>query len=164
MADKPVVNVADIPLTENRHGERFLAKVGRIGAALGLSGLGCTLHVVPPGKRAFPFHAHHVADELFFILSGEGQYRYGAETFTVRSGDLLGAPAGKTAHQLVNEGAEDLRYLAFSTKGSVDVVEYPDSKKYAVAAGVKNGDFRTASFAHIARAGESLDYWDGEAS
>jgi hypothetical protein len=27
---------------------------------------------------------------------------------------------------------------------------------------VRNGDFRTASFAHIAAAGDSLDYWDGE--
>src|SRR5438270_10817019 len=71
--DRPVVNVADVALTENRHGDRFLARLGRIGAAIGLTGLGCTLHVVPPGKRAFPFHAHHVADELFFILSGEGR-------------------------------------------------------------------------------------------
>ncbi len=162
VVDRPMVNIADVALTENRHGDRFLARLGRIGAAIGLTALGCTLHVVPPGKRAFPFHAHHVADELFFILSGEGTYRFGAETFAVRPGDVLGAPAGKTAHQLVNTGAEDLRYLAFSTKGGFDVVEYPDSKKFAVAAGVRNGDFRTASFAHIAAAGDSLDYWEGE--
>jgi uncharacterized cupin superfamily protein len=164
MTDKPLVNVDEIPLTENRHGDAFLARLGRIGKALGLKGLGCTLHVVPAGKRAFPFHAHHVADELFFILSGDGEYRFGDETFKVRQGDVLGAPAGKTAHQLVNTGTEDLRYLAVSTKGNVDVVEYPDSKKFAVAAGMQNGDFRTASFAHIAPEGGSLGYWDGEPS
>jgi uncharacterized cupin superfamily protein len=164
MADKPIVNIDEIPLTENRHGDAFLARLGRIGKTLGLTKLGCTLHVVPAGKRAFPFHAHHVADELFVILSGNGEYRFGDESFTVRQGDVLGAPAGKTAHQLVNTGTEDLRYLAVSTIGSVDVVEYPDSKKFAVAAGMRNGDFRTASFANIAPEGESLDYWDGEPS
>lgn len=164
MAGKPRVNIGEIPLNEHRHGERFLAKVGSVGKALGLTGLGCTLHVVPPGKRAWPFHAHHVADELFFILAGEGAYRFGAETFEVRQGDVLGAPAGKIAHQLVNTGSKDLRYLAVSTKGGFDVVEYPDSKKFAVAAGVRDGDFRTASFAHIAADAPSLDYWDGETS
>jgi uncharacterized cupin superfamily protein len=164
MADEPLMNVAEIPLTENRHGDLFLARLGRIGKAIGLTRLGCTLHVVPPGKRAYPFHAHHVADELFFILSGEGEYRFGAETFKARQGDVLGAPAGEAAHQLVNTGTEDLRYLAISTNGSVDVVEYPDSKKFAVAAGVQNGDFKTASFVHIAPEGDSLGYWDGEPS
>jgi uncharacterized cupin superfamily protein len=164
MADKPVVNIAEAPLRESRHGDRFQAKLARIGPAIGLTALGCTLHVVPPGKRAYPFHAHHVADELFFILSGEGEYRFGAETFHVRPGDVLGAPAGKTAHQLVNTGAAELRYLGLSTNGGFDVVEYPDSRKFAVAAGVRNGDFRTATFAHIARADKSLDYWDGEPS
>jgi uncharacterized cupin superfamily protein len=164
MMDKPIVNIADLPLKESGHGDRFLVKLARIGPAIGLTALGCTLHVVPPGKRAYPFHAHHVADELFFIISGEGEYRFGDETFSVRPGDVLGAPAGKTAHQLVNTGAEDLRYLGLSTKGGVDVVEYPDSKKFAVAAGVRDGDFRSASFAHIARGGDSLDYWDGEPS
>ena len=59
---------------------------------------------------------------------------------------------------------EDLRYLAVSTNGGVDVVEYPDSKKFAVAAGMQNGEFKTASFAHIAPEGDSLGYWDGETS
>src|SRR6266446_6733050 len=152
MTDKPVVNIADVALTENRHGDRFLARLGRIGAAIGLTALGCALHVVPPGKRAFPFHAHHVADELFFILSGTGEYRFGDQNFSVRPGDVLGAPAGKAAHQLVNTGSEDLRYLGLSTIGSVDVVEYPDSKKFGVMAGVKDGNPKSASFAHLGRA------------
>ena len=130
--------------------------------AIGLTGLGGTLHVVPPGKRAFPFHAHHVTDELFVILSGTGEYRYGDQTFPIKTGDVLGAPAGKTPHQIVSTGSEDLRYLGVSTIGSVDVVEYPDSKKFAVAAGATNADRSTATFIRIARMGEHVDYWDGE--
>ena len=50
---QPVINVADVSLDALSHGERFAVRTGEIGAALGLSTLGCMLHVVPPGKRAF---------------------------------------------------------------------------------------------------------------
>jgi uncharacterized cupin superfamily protein len=75
---------------------------------------------------------------------------------------MIGAPAGATAHQLVNTGTEPLRYLGISTTVGTDVVEYPDSGKFAVAAGIKNADFRTATFKYIGREGELLDYWAGE--
>ena len=107
--------------------------------------LACALHVVPPGKRAYPFHAHHENEEMFFILSGRGEYRCGEDTFPIKPGDVIAAPAGKTAHQIVNSGAEELRYLGISTIGSIDLVEYPDSNKFAVAAGVKNADFKSAT-------------------
>ena len=51
---KPVINIADVPLRENAHGEKFEAKVGSFGRAIGSTGLGAMLHVVEPGKRAFP--------------------------------------------------------------------------------------------------------------
>jgi hypothetical protein len=75
---------------------------------------------------------------LFFVVSGEGKYRFGETIVPVRSGDIVAAPAGTQAHQLINTGSDDLRYLGISTAGGVDVVDYPDSKKIAVAAGVKN--------------------------
>ena len=80
---KPVMNIADVPLADRGNGKRFALKWGRVGPLLGLEGLGCAIHVVPPGKRAFPFHRHHVMDELFFIVSGEGEYRFGDETMPV---------------------------------------------------------------------------------
>lgn len=158
---RPVLNVADVPLMERGHGDRFAVKWGRIGPLIGSTGLGCALHVVPPGKRAFPLHRHHVIDELFYVISGEGEYRWGDETFPVRPGDVIGAPAGSKAHQLVNTGAEELRYLAISTMGSVDVCDYPESGKMAVAAGVRNADFSTATFMGLGRI-QPADYWDGE--
>jgi uncharacterized cupin superfamily protein len=162
MADKPVLNLADVPLKDNTHGERFEARIGRMGPLLGLTQLGCTLHIVPPGKRAYPFHTHHVIEEMFVILSGEGEYRFGEQTYPLKSGDVLAAPAGKSPHQIINTGRGELRYLGISTIGSVDVCEYPDSGKVASAAGIKNADFRTATFVQISRMGEKLDYWEGE--
>ena len=158
---KLIVNIADVPLTERGNGRQFAVKWCRAGPLLGLTGLGCAVHVVAPGKKAFPFHRHHVMDELFFIVSGMGEYRFGDDTLAVRAGDLVSAPAGTKAHQLVNTGFEDLRYLGISTMGGVDVVDYPDSKKIAVAAGVKNADFKTATYVGLGRLAPA-DYYDGE--
>ena len=162
MPTKPVINVEDVTLAERSHGERFQVKLARVGPQVGLTKLGCSVHVVPPGKRAWPRHAHHESDEIFYIVSGTGEYRFGSDSFPVREGDILGAPAGKTAHQIVNTGKCDLRYLAISTIGSFDVVEYPDSGKFGVAAGMQNADFKTATFVQMSRTGASLDYWEGE--
>jgi uncharacterized cupin superfamily protein len=105
---------------------------------------------------------NHVQDELFFVVSGEGEYRFGETTVPIRSGDIVAAPAGTQAHQLINTGSNDLRYLGISTGGAVDVVDYPDSKKIAIAAGVKNADFKTATYVGLGRLAQT-DYYDGEA-
>lgn len=161
---KPITNIADVPLRDIGNGNQFVAKVARVGPSLGLSGLGCAVHIVPPGKKAYPFHRHHVQDELFYIVSGMGEYRFGDNKLPVRAGDLIGAPAGTKAHQLINTGTEDLRYLGISgigTNAGVDVIDYPDSKKVAMAAGVKNADFKTATYAGLGRL-KAADYYDGE--
>jgi uncharacterized cupin superfamily protein len=155
---KPVMNIADVPLADRGNGKSFVLKWGRVAPLLGLEGLGCAVHVVPPGKRAFPFHRHHVMDELFFIVAGEGEYRFGEEIFALRAGDIIGAPAGSKAHQIINTGSQDLRYLGIS---SADVVEYPDSNKVAIGAGIRNSDFKTATYVGMGRLAPA-DYYDGE--
>jgi uncharacterized cupin superfamily protein len=159
--NRSVVNIAEVPLEERGNGKSFAIKWGRVAPLIGLESLGCAIHVVPPGKRAFPFHRHHVMDELFFIVSGVGEYRFGEETFPLRAGDIVSAPAGSKAHQIINTGPEELRYLGISSMTSVDVVEYPDSKKVAMAAGVKSADFKTATYVGIGRL-TPADYYDGE--
>jgi uncharacterized cupin superfamily protein len=161
MTERTIINIDDVALAERGNGKQFAVKWGRVSPVLGLKGLGCAVHVVPPGKKAFPFHRHHVMDELFFIVSGQGEYRFGDTRQPVRAGDIVAAPAGTKAHQLINTGTDDLRYLGISTMGEVDVVDYPDSKKIAVAAGVKNADFKTATYVGIGRIAPA-DYYDGE--
>ena len=161
MSEKPVINVDDVPLVDRGNGKSFAVKWGRVGPALGLNALGCAVHVVPPGKKAFPHHRHHVMDELFFILSGEGQYRWGEDMLPIKTGDLVSAPAGSKAHQLINTGKQDLRYIGISSMAATEVVDYPDSGKIGVMAGVKNGDFRTASYSGVGRMAKA-DYFDGE--
>jgi uncharacterized cupin superfamily protein len=161
LTEKTVINFDDVPLVDRGNGKHFAVKWGRVGPLLGLNGLGCAVHIVPPGKKAFPFHRHHVQDELFFVVSGEGEYRFGEKIVPVRRGDIVAAPAGTQAHQLINTGSDDLRYLGISTVGGVDVVDYPDSTKIAVAAGVKNADFKTATYVGLGRIAPA-DYYDGE--
>jgi uncharacterized cupin superfamily protein len=160
---RPIVNIDEVPLADRGNGKTFAVKWGRASPLLGLEGLGCAVHVVPPGKRAFPFHRHHVMDELFFVLSGSGEYRLGEETFRLCAGDLVGAPAGGKPHQIINTGREELRYLGVSTISSVDIVEYPDSGKVAMAAGVRNADFKTATYVGMGRLA-AANYYDGEES
>ena len=67
-------------------------------------------------------------------------------------------PAGgpETAHQIINTGDVELRYLAVSTQESPEVCMYPDSGKYAVMVDGEGG-FRT-----VGRLEESLSYWEDE--
>ena len=61
---------------------------------------------------------------------------------------------GKTV--IVNTGAGELRYLAFSTRLDPEVVEYPDSNKYlATAAGPLDGVVK--AFDRMHRGTDDLD-------
>jgi len=160
-AAKPIINIADASLKDNGNGKEFVSKIARLGPAVGAAGIGCTFVVVPPGKRAWPFHRHHVIHEMFVILSGSGEYRIGDKTLPIRQGDVIAAPAGGEAHQIINSGAEELRYLALSTKPEVDVVDYPDANTFGVVAGVRGGDFNSATFRYMGRQApiDPADYW-----
>lgn len=158
---KSIVNVADLALESGSHGERFAVQTGEIGEALGLYRLGAMLHVVPPGKTAFPYHRHHVSDEMFLILSGTGEYRIGEQRLPVKAGDCLGAPAGGEAHQIINTGPETLRYIGFSNSDHAEVVEYPDSGKIGIRAARTGSHHDNPTFRARGRLA-SADYWDGE--
>ena len=163
---KPVLNIADVALRDAGNGDQFVARLGRIGALIGASKLGCQLHIVPAGKKAFPRHNHHANEEMFYVVSGEGSYRRGEERFAIRAGDVIAAPAGDaaTAHQIVNTSGADLVYLAFSTRLDPDVTEYPDSNKFSVASMIPpGGGMMSAKFGFLGRKDHAVDYFDGEA-
>lgn len=163
-AKRPIISLADVPLRDNVNGETFAAKVGSFGRLIGSTGIGCMLHVVEPGKRAFPYHNHHGVHELFLVLEGEGQYRFGGETYPVKAGDVLAAPTGgpETAHQIINTGTTVLKYLGISTAATTEVVEYPDSGKFAVTSRFDWGNPGGGGIRYVGRQPNSLDYWDGE--
>lgn len=157
----PAVNVGELELEHWQQGSFFAGSDTSFGAKLGLKQLGISYNEVPPGKSGCPFHNHHVEEEMFVILDGEGEYRFGDQRIAVSKGDVLGAPAGgpETAHQLINVGPSVLTYLAISTKARTEIVEYPDSGKFLA----KTYTDGKAAFRAIGRtATTNLDYWDGE--
>jgi uncharacterized cupin superfamily protein len=156
-----IVNLDDLPLDSLSRGTRFAAEFGEIGLTLGLKGLGAMLHVVPAGKTAFPFHRHHVSDEMFLVLSGTGTYRIGTDMLPIKAGDCLGAPAGGEAHQIINSGNEPLRYIGFSNNTNVDVIEHPDSGRLRIDAGASGYHHNDATFKEGGKL-THMDYWDGE--
>ena len=135
--------------------ERYDARVAFISGKIGAKKLGYNVTAVPPGKRAFPFHSHRVQEEMFYVIEGTGELRIGAERYPIRPGDVIACPTGgpETAHQIINTGKSELKYLAVSTKESPDICEYPDSGKIAGFAD---------SLRFVMRGDQQVGYWEGE--
>jgi uncharacterized cupin superfamily protein len=160
---KPIINLADVELQPRptqfaptgTAAQRFEARVGQIAPKIGAKKLGYNLTAVPPGKRAYPFHNHRSNEEMFYILEGRGEVRIGADTFPIRAGDFIACPPGgpELAHQIVNTGTGELKYLAVSTMQYPEVCEYPDSGKIGVLAD---------SIRYVNRADSQVGYWEGE--
>ena len=158
----PVVRLSELPLEDNERNAAFGSKdAPRIGTKAGLKSIGFTYTVVQPGRSGAPFHNHHVEDEMFVVMEGEGTYRFGSERYPFKAGDVLVAPAGgqETAHQIINTGTVPLKLVAISNQSDTEVCEYPDSGKFLVSSKPADG----AKLRHIGRHPEqNLDYWDGE--
>ena len=89
------------------------------------------------------------------MIEGAGEVRIGAETFPIRAGDIIACPTGgaESAHQIVNTGGTELKYLAVSTKEVPEICEYPDTGKIA--------DFGDG-VRFLVRGDQQVGYWDGE--
>ena len=169
---RPVINLDELQIEDRpaffqprgSAAERFNCQTGAVGARIGAQKLGYNITVVPPGKRAVPLHNHHANEEMFFILQGNGELRVGDECWSIRQGDFIANPPGgpETAHQIINTGGDELRYLAVSTMISPEVVEYPDSNKLALISRQVAPDGSPRLTRHVARPESSIDYWEGE--
>lgn len=136
-----------------------------IASRIGARKLGYNLTVVAPGKRNCPFHSHRVEEEMFFILEGGGELRYGDRRYPLRKGDVIACPTGgpETAHQIINTGDVELRYLAVSTLAPIEICEYPDSGKFGVYEDLPDPAHAShPRLRHLARHEDARDYWEGE--
>jgi uncharacterized cupin superfamily protein len=115
--------------------------------------LGMNLSRVPPGRSGCPLHAHAREDEVFYVLSGRGLFRYGDEVLEIGPGDCISCPAGTgIAHQFANPYDTDLIYLGVGVNDGHEVCTYPDSGKVMVRSLQRIGHF------------EGTDYMQGEGS
>lgn len=153
---RPIVNLAELPVKAGGNGGKFDFKQSRVGPAIGLNKLGCSLYVVPPGKIAFPYHAHSLMEEMCVVLEGSGTLRQEGQEHAIRAGDVIASTVGK-AHQIINSSDSDLRYLVISSNEPVDVVLYPDSDKI----GAISSAFGKTLW-HFTRRDAATEYYDGE--
>ncbi len=157
---KPVMSLDDAAFDDVEENGIYTSRRATIGAHIGARLLGYNLTVLPPGKAQCPFHAHHGQEEMFLVLEGQGELRFGEQHFPIRRHDVIACPPGgpEVAHQIINTGTTPMRYLALSTLPDVDACEYPDSNKVMVIAG-KRGN---RTLRKIFRAENTVDYYDRE--
>lgn len=65
--------------------------------------------------KAYEKHAHSDHEEVYFIISGNGEIEIEDETRAIRDGDAVFIPAGDT-HSIRNTGEGFLKFLAFSAQ------------------------------------------------
>ena len=133
---KPFVNLADVEFTDIEENGYYTSQRAQFSAGIGARKLGYNLTVLPPGKAQCPLHSHRNEEEMFFILEGEGELRFGDQRYAIRKHDVIACPTGgpEVAHQIVNTGSTAMRYLSLSNNEALEVCEYPDSNKVAVFA------------------------------
>jgi uncharacterized cupin superfamily protein len=160
---KPIMNLDEIVDFEDvEENGIYTSSRALFSERIGAKQLGYNLTVLPPGKVQCPFHCHHGEEEMFLILEGEGELRFGDKRFPVRKHDVIACPTGgpEVAHQIINTGTRPMRYLALSTLAEVETCEYPDSQKVLIVAG-KRGE---RGLRKMFRAENTVDYYDREKS
>ncbi len=103
-----------------------------------------------PGKLPYPYHSHSAQWEFYHVISGSGAVRHDGGTTPVASGDAFIFEPGQ-AHQLLNDGSEDLVVYVVADNPIGESCYYPDSAKWSVGSPERA----------IIRS-EPLDYFDGE--
>lgn len=120
----------------------------RVGKAVGAEQIGGCLYELPDGERTYPYHFHHGMEEWLLVVSGSPTLRGPQGEHVLRTGDLVCfRPGPDGAHQVRGPGT----VLILSANRAPEAVEYPDSGKVGVRPPGK-----------VFRAGDSVDYWEGE--
>ncbi len=137
----------------------FHAKRARIGYELGSESVGVSLWEVPPGEAAYPYHFHYSDEEVLIVLAGRPLLRTPEGTRVLEQGEAVRFPLGEEgAHQIYNESAEPVRFLAVSGNGRPDIVVYPDSDKVGASERNPDGSGLRLYFARD----DAVDYWQDE--
>lgn len=134
----------------------------QLGAAADGETIGCSLYELPAGEGAWPYHYHIGNEEALYVLAGTGTLRLDGGDHDLAPGSYAAFPTGEeSAHRVVNDGDELLRYLVVSTMDEPDVVGYPDADALGVYAGTPpGGDEDERVLSGFFREDDRLDFWN----
>jgi uncharacterized cupin superfamily protein len=114
-----------------------------------------------PGQTQCPYHFHHGNEELILVLRGRPTLRTPDGEQELEPGDVIHFPRGPAgAHQVVNRSGETARYVVADTKVSPELVEYPDSGKFAAMARTESQ--RGGPIWTVHRLDGEVDFFDDE--
>jgi len=108
------------------------------------------LHVLP-GKPPYPYHSHSAQWEFYHVISGHGKVRHESGTDDIGPGDAFLFKPGE-AHQLLNDGEEQMVVYVVADNPIGESWYYPDSGKIGTQL-PKRLSLGTS---------DPLDYFDGE--
>ena len=159
---RPFVNLDDVEFNDIEDNGYYTSKRALFSKSIGARKLGYNLTELPPGKAQCPFHSHREEEEMFLVLDGEGELRFGDQRFKIRKHDVIACPTGDAtvAHQIINTGTVPLRYLALSNLSDTEICEYPDSNKVRVFVAASDTPGPRKMFHGEA----SVDYYDREST
>lgn len=160
--DPHIVAIADGSWERYRFG-RFSGHRNRVGLAAGARLLGLSVYRASPGEQLWPYHLHHVNEELFWVRAGRGRVRTPDGEHALETGDVVVCPPGPDGAHAFDAVGADLELLALSTMEEPEVCEYPDSEKVYVMVGAPPGGDRGArSVDLVFRRKDAVDYDEGE--
>ena len=151
----------DFDANDNKSG--FTRTRAAVGRQAGSQDLGATLHELPPGGTAYPYHFHYGNEELMVVLSGRPTLRTPSGDEELAPGDVVSHPVGSDgAHQVTNRGPEPVRFLMLSEMNGPEVVVYPDSDKIGARSDAP-GPNKSSELWKAFRAADDVDYFTDEA-
>jgi uncharacterized cupin superfamily protein len=155
-------NVFDPDFDANDDRAGFVRHRAALGLQAGATMLGATLHDLPPGATAYPYHFHYANEELMVVISGRPTLRTPNGEEELAPGDVVSHPVGPDgAHQVTNRSDEPVRFLMLSEMNGPEVVVYPDSDKIGARSDAP-GPNKSSELWKAFRAADEVDYFDGE--
>ncbi len=92
------------------------------GAAVGATGAEFSFQVFAPGTETGFLHTHKTHEELYFFLSGKGEFQVDGQIVAVTQGSVVRvAPAGRRSVR--NNGTQPLTMLCVQYRGATFAAE-----------------------------------------
>ncbi|GAB4530724.1 MAG: cupin domain-containing protein [Pleurocapsa sp.] len=129
-----LINPDNVPETKStNYPEPFKRLVAgrskkRLGDAAGLTNFGVNLVKLEPGSWSSIRHWHLLQDEFIYIIQGEVTLVTNAGEQLLKSGNMVGFPAGEAdGHHIINRSDSLVIYLEIGDRTAGDEVTYPDA-------------------------------------
>ena len=96
--------------------QKDLAKKGRLmaGKELELTGCEISFNYTPAGQFTPFVHSHKLNEEVYIVISGEGEFKVDGEEFAIHEGSII--RVAPSAERAIKAGAENLVYICIQAQ------------------------------------------------